>query len=251
MLVRIARDTEPTIKLHGGVEVRKALGSVRVVMMAEAGLSCRLTAIVDLYSWVPAGKGEMVAKSAHPPSWLVKAVLEDNVYRGVRQLRGVAETPFPRPDGTLAMEPGYDETTGVYYAPTVAIEPIPESPTRDDARAAAKLLLALVEQFPFDGEENKAVWLAALLTVIARPAISKAVPGTAFTANKAGTGKGKVIDCIGIIATGRAIRPPDIHATRRRPRRSRRHSPWPGPRSSTWTISRKGGSTAAGPSTRP
>jgi hypothetical protein len=66
-------------------------------------------------------------------------------------------------------------------------------------------LFKLVEQFPFATDDDKAVWLAALLTVLARPGIAGPVPGFALVGNRAGTGKGKLIDVIGIIATGRPI----------------------------------------------
>ena len=65
-------------------------------------------------------------------------------------------------------------------------------------------MLALVEQFPFACDDDHAVWLADLLTAIARAAIEGPVPGTAFNGNKAGTGKGKLIDSIAIV-NGRAV----------------------------------------------
>jgi hypothetical protein len=205
LLVRIARQDEDTAKLPGGVEMRNAADSVRVLMMGESGLSCRLTAAADFFSWRKDKNDEFVAVSVHPPGWLVKAVLENGVYPSVRPLNGVAEVPFPRPDGTLVTTPGYDRETGVFFAPTVNIDPIPKSPTKLDAEAAAKLLLGIVEQFPFATEDDRAVWLAGLLTIIARPAIRGPVPGAAFVANKAGTVIGKLIDSVAMIPTGRPV----------------------------------------------
>jgi hypothetical protein len=46
------------------------------------------------------------------------------------------------------------------------------------------------------------VWLSALLTAIARSAIDGPTPGHAFNGKKAGTGKGRLIDAISIIAFG-------------------------------------------------
>jgi hypothetical protein len=193
------------MELGGGVELRNAAGSTRVVVMGEAGLSCRLTRIIDFYQWFKNRNNEMTTKSVHPPAWLVKAVLEHADYRGVRNLRGIAEVPFPRPDGSLVTTPGYDEATGVYYTPTVDVGLIPDRPTQADARAAGQTLLRLVKQFPFATDNDRAVWLAGLLTVIGRPAIAGPVPGIALNGNRAGTGKGKLIDTQAVIATGRPV----------------------------------------------
>ncbi|HMB03991.1 MAG TPA: hypothetical protein VKP69_09665, partial [Isosphaeraceae bacterium] len=103
--------------------------------------------------------------------------LEEGVYPGVRPLKGIAEVPFPRPDGSLVTAAGYDPGTGVFYAPTVAVEPVPGRPSKDEALDAAKVLFELVEQFPFASVDDFAVWLAGLLTVLARPAIAGPVPG--------------------------------------------------------------------------
>jgi primase-polymerase (primpol)-like protein len=205
VLVRINHETEENVRLAGGVELRQAAGSARVVMLAEAGLGCRLTALADFVAWSIDRSGEWVCKPAHPPPWLMKAVLENGSYPGVRPLRGLAEVPFPRPDGSLVVAPGYDPATAVFHAPTVALDPLPERPDQAAAQAAAQALLELVEQFPFASDDDKAVWLAALLTVLARPGIAGPVPGIALVANRAGTGKGKLIDVVGILATGKPV----------------------------------------------
>lgn len=205
LLVRIAHETSETAKLPGGVEIRKAKGTPRVIMMAEAGLTCRLSALADFYSWFLDKNKEPAPRPVKPPSLIVRALLENGHYPGVRSLRSVAEVPFPRADGSLVTEPGYDPATGVFYSPSVEIEPIPDKPTKEDAKAAAQRLLKLIKQFPFPSDDDKAVWLAALLTAMARPGIDGCVPGFAFVGNRAGTGKGKLIDSIGVIATGRPV----------------------------------------------
>ena len=64
------------------------------------------------------------------------------------------------------------------------------------------MLFRLLRQFPFKEHVDFAVWLAALLTAIGAPVIAGPVPGFPFVANKAGSGKGLLIDLIGIIAWG-------------------------------------------------
>ncbi len=67
-------------------------------------------------------------------------------------------------------------------------------------------LAKLVIQFPLaNGVLDFSVWLAAVLTGIQRPAIAGPVPGFAFNGNKAGTGKGLLIDLVGLIVWGHAI----------------------------------------------
>lgn len=204
-LVRVVKEEMEDIKLYGGVMLRNVLGSARVIDVSEAGLSCRLTALSEFFNWRPNQSGEPVAVPVHPPKWLMSAILRDGFYPGVRPLMGIAEVPFPRPDGTLVTEPGYDPTTGHLLVPSIPIDPIPDRPTQEDARAATALLLGLVYQFPFTGEDDAAVWLAALLTILARPGIAGPVPGFAFIGNRAGSGKGRLIDTLGMIAHGRSI----------------------------------------------
>ena len=205
VLVRISREVEDKAKLAGGVVLRRAAGGVRVILMGEAGLSCRLTGLADFFTWSRDQGGEEVARPAHPPTWLVRAILEHGAYPGMRPLQGVAEVPFPRPDGSLVTIPGYDARTGVFYVPSVELAPLPDRPSQADAAAAAETLFGLVEQFPFATQDDRAVWLSGLLTVMARAGIVGAVPGFAYIGNRAGAGKGKLIDIKSVIANGRPV----------------------------------------------
>ena len=87
----------------------------------------------------------------------------------------------------------------------LSIEPIPDKPSQAAARAAASVLFKVVEQFPFAASDDKDVWLAALLAIVARPAIDGPVLGFAFNGNRAGCGKGKLIDAVSTIANGRPV----------------------------------------------
>lgn len=204
VLVSIARLDDDTAKLHG-VEFRRAAGATRAKMVGESILSCRLTAIASFWKWTKDRSGEDVTRQIPPPGWLARALLENGVYPGVRELRGIAEVPFPRPDGSIVTEPGYDDATGVFYSPSIHIEEVPERPSLEDAIAAARTLFAPVAQFPFATDNDRAVWLAGLLTILARPAIDGPVPGFAYNGNRAGAGKGKLIDTQSVIATGRPV----------------------------------------------
>jgi hypothetical protein len=123
-------------------------------------------------------------------------------YPGIRRLDGVVECPYPCQDGTIVEAPGYDAATRTLLAPTIEFRPIPDRPGRDDAKAAWGRIVDYFREFPFAGEDDKSVVLAGMLTVIARPAIVGPVPGIAVVGNKAGTGKGLLIDCMTIPGTG-------------------------------------------------
>jgi hypothetical protein len=83
--------------------------------------------------------------------------------------------------------------------------PVPASPTQENAWEAANRLFALTSDFPFPTNADWAAWLAGLLTPLAREAIDGPVPGLAECGNKAGIGKGLLIDVIGTIVTGRKM----------------------------------------------
>src|SRR5262249_11800566 len=115
------------------------------------------------------------------------------------------ECPYPRADGSIVETPGYDPETAILYVPALAFPAVPSQPSQADAQAAWARLSDLVRQFPFASDADKAVWLSALLTAIGRPAIDGPVPGIAVIGNKAGTGKGLLINTIGLIALGRKV----------------------------------------------
>jgi hypothetical protein len=126
---------------------------------------------------------------AHPPSWLVEAVAVRGEWPGIRPLAGVVDHPVLRPDGSVLDRPGYDGQTGLLYEPQQDFPQIPEHPTREDAAAAAAVLLDYVGQFPFLTEAHRSAWLTIPLTLVARPAIAGCTPLVLFDANSPGIGK--------------------------------------------------------------
>jgi len=123
-------------------------------------------------------------------------------------VRGIVNAPTMRPDGSLLFVPGYDPATELWYKPAGDLElpPIPERPTKADAKAALKLLTDLLAGFPFEEDIDKSVALAAILTVVLRGAFEIA-PLFFFLAPEAGTGKTFLIFLIATIATGRRAVP--------------------------------------------
>jgi len=146
-------------------------------------------------------KGEW--KHVAPPPARIRAVVERGSWRGIRHLDGVIEAPALRPDGTVIQEAGYDAATRSLYAPNAAFPPIETRPTHSDAALAYAHLADVFRDFPYVAPEHRAASVAALLTLLARPAILGSVPCWVFDAASKRSGKSLQMDVIHLIATGR------------------------------------------------
>ena len=124
-----------------------------------------------------------------------------------RPLTALANAPFLREDGTICSKAGYDEETGIYYAPNFKFPPIAPQPTWLDARASLDELLELVKQFPFANEASRSVFLVDVLTAVARPTLPKS-PVVLYSATMAGTGKTLMASIANLIAYGHATTHP-------------------------------------------
>lgn len=180
-------------------------GGLTITPIHTSTLRERLTKYA---TWVKPKRGEDGESQlvpAHPPDWSVQAVANRGVWRGLRMLEGVTEVPLFRADGTILDTPGWDRKTGILYVPEIDYPAVPDRPTLEDARRAADALFEIVADFPFKDEDHRVVWLAALLTPIARPAIHGPCPMFVFDANIAGTGKSMLVDIISLITVGRCM----------------------------------------------
>jgi hypothetical protein len=141
--------------------------------------------------------------AAHPPQWAVRAVMARGHWPTLRPLVAVAEAPTMRPDGTILDGSGYDAITGIYLAPGLSVD-LPEHPTTDDARHSIELLLDVIAEFSIVDAAGRSAWLAGLLSVIVRAAISGPTPLAIVDASVRGAGKTLLVDVASTIATGRA-----------------------------------------------
>jgi len=141
----------------------------------------------------PAPVPEIVAQAlAARPSW------------PFRPLEGIVECPTIRLDGSILSEPGYDEATGLLYLADGTEYSIPEAPTLEDAQKAMDFVdTELFSDFPFPADYHRSAALAALLTVVLRPAIAGPVPMFLLSASTPGSGKGLIAHVCATIATGR------------------------------------------------
>jgi hypothetical protein len=150
------------------------------------------------------GRSEKWA-SALPTDAVVAGTLGRGRWPGLRRLVGVLETPFLGPAGAVVQAPGFDAATGYLLETSEPFPIVPDAPTQNDARAALEELRSeVLGDFPFATPAGPYVAIAALLTILARPAIGAGnVPAFAFDANTPGTGKSLLSDVICLIATGR------------------------------------------------
>jgi hypothetical protein len=133
ILVRIVRDESPATDC-----VRRPFG-LRINELPRPLLQERLAANA---LWLKQTKDGL--KPSHPPGWCVSAVHVRGQWEGIPHLEAVVDYPVLKPDGSLLAAPGYDPETCLYYEPEGATPDMPESPTKDDAVAARKLLVGVV-----------------------------------------------------------------------------------------------------------
>lgn len=152
---------------------------------------------------VPPPRYEPVQRA---PQHILSAILRIREWPAIRPLTGVSETPILRPDGTIASahgsRPTYDWMTGYLIIPSIHVD-VPLEPTQDDARRALDDLLEPFCDFPYRDESSRMVPVAAILTILARPAIRGSVPMFVFDAATRGSGKTKQADLVSRIALGR------------------------------------------------
>lgn len=138
-----------------------------------------------------------------PPPWMIENIMSRSSW-SLNPLEGIMETPTIRPDGSVLATNGYDSDTGILMKLNTQYLPIPESPTQEEVAEAGQRLLEPFKDFPFRETSDRAAAVAAILSIIARPAFPGPVPMFVFRAPAPGTGKSLLADAISLIATGRS-----------------------------------------------
>jgi hypothetical protein len=92
-----------------------------------------------------------------PPLQVVRTVLASERRWPFPHVSGVITTPTLRADGSLLADPGYDAESELYLMQGFQLPPIPERSSKQEARAALKILTDLLSEFFFKGtgEERK------------------------------------------------------------------------------------------------
>lgn len=197
LLVHVVRDS------HKPRNIIRPEGSPRIVALKRAGIQTALTRVATFQSVKALKDGTIKREQAHPARWLSEAVAALGAWPSVKPLEGFVEFPVMRADGTLLTTPGYDDT-GLFYEPSAGLTvTVPDAPTIPQVHQARDWLLDVVRDFPFAKPEHRSVWIAALLTPLARYAYAGPSPLFLFDANVPGVGKTLLADTIGVALTGR------------------------------------------------
>lgn len=195
VLVHVVRDSHR--KTGKGSE-----SAWQIRAMPKAIVRERMTQVARLTETVTKGD-EVSVEQRRPPEHLVQAIHQRGDYgSAIPQLTGITESPCLRHDGSVLQQPGYDEATGLIFKPDIDFPQIPDHPTQADAEKAAAELLEVISDFPFESPAHRSIWVAIVLTLLARPAISGPCPLFVFDANTRGCGKTLLADVAGIIAQG-------------------------------------------------
>lgn len=166
-------------------------GGNGIAAMNPDNLQEILSMVVD---WRQRSKeGEL--KRSHPPAWAVREIYSRGYWGGLRVVEGFSEVPVLRPDGTVAVDAGYDPETHVVLKDSHKVVDM----SLDEARA---LLADVYEDFPFADPSHKAALMCALLTPLAVHAFSGPIPLFLFEASTAGSGKSLMASVTALISSG-------------------------------------------------
>jgi hypothetical protein len=203
VFVPAERARKSTIVDTDGESVRQPIDddSPQICQATRAVIKGRLSEVAVFQKWVDKAGGY---KSILPPDDVVGYVHDHPPWPGVPPLVGVIETPTFRPDGAIVQTSGYDPITRYLYTPSETFPSISdEMATQEHAKWAYGFLSEVFADFPYVNKAHRAVPIAAILTLVARPAITGSVPAILFDASTRGSGKTLQADAIATIATGR------------------------------------------------
>lgn len=196
-----------TVYQRGGELVRvlelddgtKAIGALSLASLAEE--------LSEAASWI-VDHGEEGLEPVYPPRAVVEALHARGNWEGVRIVRDVVTAPCLCPDGTVIQgEARYDPAARVIFDPDGEFPQVPESPSRDDARRALRLLKEPLADFCFVDPCDESAALALILTAVGRSAISGPCPMFLIRATTPGSGKGLLANVAGTIASGAPLPP--------------------------------------------
>lgn len=168
----------------------------------EHGLRYTVGGLTQFWRWhkLPQGGGS-IEMLLDPPANICKSVLALGNQRELKPLDAVITAPTLRPDGSVLSSPGYDLSTRLLFDAENLPPDIPEFPNREQGLAALEYLWKPFADFPFVGNLDRAVHLAALLTAAVR-AVLPTSPAFGYDAPVQGSGKTLLARCVGVLATG-------------------------------------------------
>lgn len=190
-IIKRINDDDPFLLVLGGGLVRVGQGvNPRFEPMTIDRMTRYLAETITFFD-KKKGKREIV----HPPASVVRVVLAASSYP-VPVVERLVTVPVFAPDGSLLTDPGYSSSGKLYLSPSVAVPPIPSSPTPDDLGRAKVTIEEVLADFPFVSPADKTHAIAALLLPVTRSMISGPTPMMLINAPAKGTGKSLLAEVI-------------------------------------------------------
>lgn len=152
ILTRIVHEPNTT----GGIV--RPIGAPSISIMSADTLREEIESAVDFYK-VSKDGDESIVK---PPKDIVNTILNRSEWAFIRPLVGIANHPITRADGSIVATDGYDLHSGIY------LSQVPKLGDLMDPLSALKMLIELVQDFPFESDVDLSAWIAATLTGIVR-----------------------------------------------------------------------------------
>lgn len=138
------------------------------------------------------------------PAWLSKTIVGIQTWAFIRPLEGVHHGPFLRADGSIGgIRPGYDAASRCWIDTRDDWTALETPTTRLQVDEAIAILREVIAEFPFESEVSESVWIALILTRLARSAFYGPSPMFTIDATTPGSGKTMLARLAGLIADGR------------------------------------------------
>lgn len=185
--------------LNGPAEIRAVTAPV---LAAKLQYAYECYKIVEAKDETGKKTGEKVEVPALFPTEAARRATDaPEAMTGLRPLTGLTGTPMVRADGSLLSEPGYDPASGLLFLPErgVDVPPVPERPSDEDVAVARKLLLHMISDFPFAGDDDRANYLGLLLTPLLRQVAPPSYKMFGIGAHQPGSGKTLLAEIAGLI----------------------------------------------------
>ena len=139
-----------------------------IVMVEDYTLIERMASSIVFMKYDGRKKGALVR--CDPPMGVAATLRQRGYGLKLPALVAVVNCPQFKANGQIMDAKGYDPATGIFYDPRDAVFPsVPAHPTKEQAATALKNNLRLYETFDFDTENDLAVAVSLVLTLLAEP----------------------------------------------------------------------------------
>lgn len=175
-------------------------GRASIAEVQESYLLGEMERAADFYRDVKKGQSD-----AWPPPALASAILaRPQAEWGFPALDGVVTGPVLRKDWSVMVEPGYDPSLCLYYAPPsrLKLPEISDKPTQEQCREAVAVIDDVIGEFPWVSAADRANYMALLLSPLVRHRLDSSVPIALLDSPKKGNGKTLLAEILGIVHEG-------------------------------------------------